>query len=270
MVDKAVQSRRFFCGLAAAALLLCCQTSTAQARADCAAPVSIAWELADSYPHDPNAFTQGLVWQDGRLFESTGLRGQSQLRELQLETGEAIRARKLADDIFAEGLAWHDGKLYQLSWQAGRAWVSDPDTLAVQQEFRYSGEGWGLASDGMQLWMSDGSAYLRRIKPEDFSELGRLRVYLGKKELPRLNELEWIEGAIWANVWTTNQVVKIEPKTGCVLGFLQLRLLKQHDQMGLRRHDVLNGIAWLPKRQELLVTGKWWRRIYALKLDVSK
>lgn len=232
----------------------------------CLAPPSLDWRVVGIFLHDPTSFTQGLVWHDGRLFESSGIKGQSRVSELDSQSGQLRQQRRLPAEIFAEGLTWHGDKLWQLSWKSGISWRRNPDTLIAETEFRYVGEGWGLTSDGQHLWMSDGSATLQIREPTQFQLASKRIVRWGERPLRNLNELEWIDDQLWANIWRTTKVVRIDPASGCVTGYLELARLKARDRVGKGRHDVLNGIAWDAAQRQLLVTGKWWNRVYRLEV----
>ncbi len=219
--------------------------------------------MVREYPHDPSAFTQGLVYADGHLYESTGLEGASELRQVDLETGKIIRRRALGSDEFGEGLTDWDGRLLQLTWTGMRGFIYERTSLAVSGTFRYAGEGWGLTHDGRRLILSDGTAVLRFLDPETFREIGRLPVHDEGRAVPRLNELEYVRGEVYANVWQSDRVARISPETGAVLGWIDLAGLLSAADL---RHpvDVLNGIAYDPGRERLFVTGKWWPKLFEI------
>lgn len=246
--------------LAAASVLLA--TATAGAGDP---PPQYRLEVVASYPHDAGAFTQGLVWAGGGFFESVGRYGKSALRRVDLKTGAVRAQRRLADHYFAEGLAQIDGRLIQLTWKAGRGFIYDADSLAPTGRFEYPGEGWGLAYDGERLIMSDGSEQLRFLDPETLRETGRLTVTLAGRPLPRLNELEIVRGEIWANVWPTDAIARIDPDTGTVTGIVQGRSLR--DLLpDSAKPDVLNGIAYDKDGDRIFITGKWWPRLFEVHL----
>ncbi len=218
-----------------------------------------------SYPHDPSAFTQGLVFADGRLFESTGGYGESSVRIVHLASGRVLRQRSLPDNRFGEGLAMAGNHLYQLTWKAGIGMVRDPATLNTVAEFRYSGEGWGLAANGGELVMSDGSAELRFMNAEDFRERRRIQVRDGDKPITGLNELEYVEGDLYANVWPTDQIVILNPANGQVRGWLDLSDILPLVFRGSQT-DVLNGIAYDAASGRLFVTGKRWPRLFEIEV----
>ena len=224
----------------------------------------IAYRIAAEYPHDAAAFTQGLVFAGGALYESTGLRGRSSLRKVDLLTGRVVRQRRLSDRLFAEGLALVGDELYQLTWTSGRAFVLRLEDFSLVREHRYAGEGWGLAYDGKRLVMSDGSATLRFRDPKSFRVLREVVVRDGARAVDALNELEFVEGALFANVWRSDRVARIDPESGAVTGWLDLSAIAAKER-GAGAVDVANGIAWDGSR--LFVTGKLWRSIYGLVLE---
>lgn len=223
------------------------------------------FRVVNSWPHDTGAFTQGLLFHNGSLYESTGLTGRSTLRRVNLETGDLVQRLDLAPDVFAEGLALYDGKLYQLTWRAHKGFVYDLATFRLEKEFAYYNEGWGLTSDSASLYMSDGTNVLRVLDPGNFTVRRTIPVFDGETTVPELNELEWIKGEIWANIWRTDRIVRIDPLTGTVLGYVDLAgLLEPGDtRPGI---DVLNGIAWDPKTDRIWVTGKLWPRLFEIRL----
>jgi glutamine cyclotransferase len=224
------------------------------------------YEVVRSYPHDVNAFTQGLFYRDGFLYESTGLLGKSTVRKVRLETGEVLLKSHFPADLFGEGITYWDDRLVALTWRSQVGFVLDLKTFAVAQRFSYPGEGWGLARNDREIIMSDGTAELRLLDPRTFREVRRLRVTAGGKPVDQLNELEWVEGEIFANVWQTDRIARIDPKTGHVVGWIDLRgLLPQPFRIpGVT--DVLNGIAYDAPTQRLFVTGKLWPRLFEIRL----
>jgi glutaminyl-peptide cyclotransferase len=220
-------------------------------------------QVVRSYPHDRAAFTQGLLLHDGLLYESTGLVGQSSLREVELETGRVIRKTDVPPPFFAEGLALVGDRLIQLTWQHGRAFIYDRRTFARQGEFSYRGEGWGLCHDGKQLVMSDGTANLTFRRPTDFGVVRVLRVLLDGQPLENLNELACVGGAIYANVWMRDEIVRIDAASGHVTQWIDAsNLLSPIERQGV---DVLNGIAHDPADQTFLITGKLWPRLFRVR-----
>jgi glutamine cyclotransferase len=226
---------------------------------------SAAFEVIASYPHDATAYTQGLVWQDGGFYESTGLYGHSTLRRVEFPSGKVLKSINLAPDLFAEGLALCKGNLVQLTWTAGRGFVYEPNDFKLVREFNYSGEGWGLAWDGTDLIMSNGSPLLTYLNPDTYEVVRRLKVTMNGQPVQDLNELEVIEGEIWSNVWMTDLIVRIDPASGNVTSYLDLRGLFP-EQQRRDRDDVLNGIAYDPAGKRIFVGGKRWPRLFEIKL----
>ena len=235
--------------------------------APAAGPASYAATVVRSLPHDPTAFTEGLFIQDGRLFESTGIEGQSGIREVDLATGAVHRRRALDSAYFGEGIAALRGTLYQLTWKSGKAFTYDLATFAPRPKtFAYTGEGWGMTTDGTSLVMSDGTARLRFIDPATFAVRRTVDVHDGPSPVSQLNELEWVKGALYANVWQSKQLVRIDPTTGAVTGWVDLSNLPEPaDRTG--KEDVLNGIAYDARADKLYVTGKYYTRLYEVRLE---
>lgn len=222
-------------------------------------------EIVRSWPHDPQAFTQGLVYQEGRLYESTGIYGESSLREVELETGRVLRKHDLDEQYFGEGLALLGGKLYQLTWRSHVGFIYDAATFQPLGQFSYTGEGWGLTTDGTSLILSDGTSTLRFLDPVTFAVQRTVTVTNAGHELSRLNELEYVHGEVYANVWTRDLIARINPATGLVTGWIDLTgLLAPEDQGG--DGNVLNGIAYDAANDRLLVTGKRWPRLFQIRL----
>jgi glutamine cyclotransferase len=220
--------------------------------------------VRERFPHDPTAFTQGLAFVDARIYESTGLRGRSTVRIGRLETGEELRRHALAAQYFGEGLTAVGERLVQVTWQSGAGFVYDRATLAPVDEFAYAGEGWGLAFDGQRLILSDGTARLRFFDPMHFAEIGEVTVRDAGRPVERLNELEFIDGEIFANVWLTDRIARIDPADGRVAAWIDLTGLRPPEAQG--GDEVLNGIAWDAAGRRLLVTGKRWPVIYSIRL----
>lgn len=218
------------------------------------------------HPHDELAFTQGLLLADGYLYESTGLVGRSSLREVDPRTGEVLRRRDVPSPHFAEGLELVGDELLQLTWQSGVLLRYDRATFEPTGETRYQGEGWGLCFDGESLWMSDGSATLFRRDPAGFDLLDSVDVTLEGKPLPRLNELECVNGKVYANVWLTDEIVRIDPTSGRVEALIDAAPLRE--QLGITGRDaVLNGIAYDEERDVFLVTGKLWPALFEVRFE---
>lgn len=222
------------------------------------------YKVVRSYPHDRGAFTQGLLYLDGVFYEGTGQLGQSSIRKVRVETGEVLQIRKTDEQYFGEGIVICDDRLIQLTWQHGLGFVYDRNTFEPKGTFKYSGEGWGLTHDGTRLIMSDGTPVLRFLDPKTLQQTGKLAVHDRGVPVDDLNELEYVKGEIFANVWQTQRVARISPKTGEVSGWIDLRgLLNPRDAVGV---DVLNGIAYDAKGDRLFVTGKWWPRVFEIEL----
>jgi len=223
------------------------------------------YKVIHDYPHDQGAFTQGLIYLDGHLYESTGLKGQSSLREEDLETGKILAFHDVPGQYFAEGLAPWGDKLIQLTWQSHIGFVYDRATFHLLRTFPYEGEGWGLTEDGKDLILSDGTATLRFIDPATFREVRRITVKDRGEPVKQLNELEYIHGEIYANIWYSNRIARISPKTGKVLGWIDLSgLLPESEHSS--RDAVLNGIAYDAQHDRLFVTGKLWPKIFEIKV----
>jgi glutamine cyclotransferase len=231
-------------------------------------PVS-GYRVVNAYPHDPDAFTQGLIFRDGFLFESTGRNGQSTIRKVQLETGKVVQQHRLDQAHFGEGLAERNGELVQLTWRSGVAFVYDLVTFMPRRTFTYSGEGWGLAFDGKAFILSDGTATLRFLDPGSFRELRRLVVTDGSRRIQDLNELEYVRGEIYANVWHTDRIARIAPESGRVIGWIDLKGLLP-PVYRLDPEAVLNGIAYDEARNRLFVTGKLWPRLFEIQVVARK
>lgn len=223
------------------------------------------YRVIHAYPHDAQAFTQGLVYVDGHLYESTGLKGQSTLREDDLETGRVLKEVTVPSQYFAEGLTNWGNTLIQLTWQAHIGFVYDRGSFRLLRTFHYPWEGWGLTQDGRHLILSDGSATLHFLNPETFAEIRSVRVTDHGKPVTELNELEYIHGEIYANVWMTDRIARISPDTGRVIGWIDLKGLLP--EIEVRSSDeVLNGIAYDAARHRLFVTGKLWPRLYEIQV----
>lgn len=227
------------------------------------------FEVVAEFPHDTGAYTQGLIWQDSTLYESTGRYGDSEVRRVDLKTGAVLASTKLSNDRFGEGLALLGGKLYQLTWESKVGYVYDAKSLARVDSFTYAGEGWGLATDGTSLIMSDGSDSLRFLAPETFATERVVKVRYQDSPLNKLNELEYIDGVLYANVYESDWVVKIDPRTGLVTELLDFAALWPRGQRPYGA-DVMNGIARAPAPGQLLLTGKLWPRLYSVRLKGSR
>ncbi|HEY3042965.1 MAG TPA: glutaminyl-peptide cyclotransferase [Vicinamibacterales bacterium] len=222
------------------------------------------YRVVRAYPHDPKAFTQGLQYVDGFLYEGTGLNGSSSIRKVKLETGEVVQRRDLARAYFGEGITVWKTDLIQLTWQSQVAFVYDKKTFAPRRTFKYKGEGWGLTNDGTNLIMSDGTDQLRVLDPGTYAERRRIKVTAVGTPLRNLNELEYMKGEILANVWTTDSIARVAPETGRVTGYIDLAgLLTAAEKASV---DVMNGIAYDEKNDRLFVTGKLWPKVFEIKI----
>ena len=223
------------------------------------------YTVVASYPHDPEAFTQGLEFKGTRLFETTGLEGRSTLRRVALESGTVKRKVALSDEHFGEGMTIFGRRLFWITWQTHKAFVYEPRTFRRTTNFTYPGEGWGLTHNGRALVMSDGSSELVFRDPKDFSVRRRITVKDSGEPIDRLNELEWVEGEVFANVWQTNRIARIDPSSGNVTGWIDISALQETEEAS-GDPDVPNGIAYIKAEKRLFVTGKFWRRIYEIEL----
>ncbi|HJV40663.1 glutaminyl-peptide cyclotransferase [Caulobacter sp.] len=229
------------------------------------APVG-GYTMVRSYPHDTTAFTEGLFYRDGFIFESTGLAGRSFIRKWNLETGFADQERMVDSRYFGEGIVDWKNRLYELTWTNQIGFIYDIDTFEKIGEFSYPGEGWALTRDETRLMMSDGTSFIRFLDPETLKETGRIEVTDDGVPVRNLNELEWVKGELLANVWQTTRIARIDVKTGKVLGWIELAgLLKEAGVTG-QRDDVLNGVAYDAAGDRLFVTGKLWPKLFEIKL----
>ncbi len=225
---------------------------------------TFGYTIVNTYPHDRDAFTQGLLYLDGFLYEGTGLNGRSSIRRVKLETGEILQKHDLPGQYFGEGIAVWKSDLFQLTYQSGVAFVYDRSTFAPRRSFTYVGEGWGLTGDQAGLIMSAGTEYLRFLDPATFAERRRLRVTAAGVPLKNLNELEVVKGEIFANIWQTDYLARIDPASGRVTGYVDLRgLLTPSEAASV---DVLNGIAYDGSRDRLFVTGKLWPKLFEIRI----
>ncbi|MBU2008839.1 MAG: glutaminyl-peptide cyclotransferase [Chloroflexi bacterium] len=223
------------------------------------------YEIINTYPHDQKAFTQGLVFSGGALYEGTGLYGASTLRRVDLETGEVLQIRKLPEQLFGEGITiWRD-RIIQLTWREGIGFVYDKNSFELLEQFTYSTEGWGITHDGNHLVMSDGTSTLYFLHPDNFKETGRIEVSDNFGPVTRLNELEYVRGEIYANVWLTNRIARLSPTTGKVIGWIEMDGLLGQEELR-EPVDVLNGIAYDAENDRLFVTGKLWPKVFEIKL----
>jgi glutamine cyclotransferase len=224
------------------------------------------FRVVNTYPHDPDAYTQGLIYLDGFLYESTGLNGRSTLRKVRLETGQVVQRRSVDAAYFAEGLTAWNGQLVQLTWKSNIAFVYDLLSFAPRRSFRYPGEGWGLTHDQRTFIVSDGTEVLRFLNPDTFRETRRILVRDGAVAVHQLNELEYVRDEVYANVWHTNRIARISPQSGHVLGWIDLQGLLPAVYR-LDSQAVLNGIAYDADNDRLFVTGKLWPWLFEIEVE---
>lgn len=226
------------------------------------------YQIVKTYPHDREAFTQGLEYRNGFLYEGTGLHGRSTLRKVKLETGVVLQKLSLPPQYFGEGISVVGDRIVQLTWQSEVGFVWGLHDFKLQNKFTYRGEGWGLTTDGKNLYFSDGTDQIRILDGKTLTEVRRIRVRENGRPLPELNELEWVEGEVFANVWQTDRIVKINPLDGRVTGSIDLSgILPPAERAGA---DVLNGIAYDAAGKRLFVTGKLWPKLFEIKLVKKK
>jgi glutaminyl-peptide cyclotransferase len=249
---------RFFTGLAFLLAALSLQAASART------PV-YGYKVVRVYPHDRNAFTQGLEYRGGFLYEGTGLNGQSTLRRVDLESGRVLQETHLDPRYFGEGITLFDQRIIELTWQSHLAFVYNRTSFQTISTFDYPGEGWGLTNDGRQIYMSDGTAEIRSWNPSTLQETRRITVHDGQAPVPMLNELEYVHGEIYANVWQTNRIVRINPADGRVTGWIDLTGLLSPAETA-EGADVLNGIAYDSLGDRLFVTGKLWPKLFEIRL----
>jgi glutaminyl-peptide cyclotransferase len=224
------------------------------------------YTVVRSFPHDTGAYTEGLFYQDGFLYESTGELGQSSVRKVDLDSGETVQRHNLPAQYFGEGIVSWGGRLIQLTWKSGTGFVYAQDSFQLQTTFTYPGEGWALTRDDHHIYMSDGSSVLRVLDPQSLQATGSIMVTADGKPVSNLNELEWVDGEIYANVWLTNRIARIDPRTGHVLGWIDLDGLLDTSQLPEPGNDVLNGIAYDARHRRLFVTGKHWPKLFEITL----
>ncbi|MFC1976511.1 glutaminyl-peptide cyclotransferase [Chloroflexota bacterium] len=234
-----------------------------------ATPARYTYRIVNTYPHDRNAWTQGLILIDGTMYEGTGLYGRSTLRRVNLETGEVLQNHAVSLQFFGEGITIFDDKIIQLTWKANTGFIYDKDSFAVEQVFSYPTEGWGITHDGERLIMSDGTSTLYFWNPETLAEIGRVQVYDNNGPVVKLNELEYINGEVYANIWQTNLIARIDPETGQVLGWIRLDGLLNAEDLN-QPVGVLNGIAYDAENDRLFITGKLWPKLFEIELILQE
>ena len=224
-----------------------------------------SYQVLNTYPHDQSAFTEGLVFEDVVLYEGTGLYECSNLRRVELETGKVLQIRELPNQYFGEGITIYKNKIIQLTWKSNLGFVYDKYNFKLLQEFNYPNEGWGITYDGKYLLMSDGTSTLHFLDPETFEEISQIEVYENDIPVTKINELEYVQGEIFANIWLTERIARINPLTGQVTGWIDLKgILSPEDSS--EKVDVLNGIAYDAENDRLLVTGKFWPKLFEIEL----
>ncbi|MBS0581989.1 MAG: glutaminyl-peptide cyclotransferase [Proteobacteria bacterium] len=234
-----------------------------------AAPADIpvySYEVVNVYPHDRGAFTEGLFFRDGYLYESTGMNGASSIRKVELKSGRVVQQHDLSDAVFGEGIVDWKNELVSVTWKTQEGYVFDLATFAFKRKFNYPGEGWGMTHDDKNLLLSDGSATIRALDPQTLRQTGAIHVTAQGRPLDQLNELEWVKGQIYANIWQTSRIARIDPKTGRVTAWIDLSGLLSHADRAFERVDVLNGIAYDAKQDRLFVTGKYWPNVFEIRL----
>jgi glutamine cyclotransferase len=253
--------------VAALAPLLSAQFAWAQSSGQNgrARPPEYTFKVIRTFPHDSNAFTQGLAYRDGFLYEGTGLQGHSSLRKVRLETGDVVQRVDLGPEFFGEGITLLKNEVVQLTWQSQTGFVYSLNDFHLLRRFYYSGEGWGLTTDGREIFMSDGTPEIRVLDPDTFAEKRRFTVHDGNTRVQELNELEFVDGEIFANVWQTDRIARISPRNGEVVGWIDLKDLLS-PVYRLQSGAVLNGIAYDSDRKRLFVTGKLWPNIFEIQL----
>lgn len=229
------------------------------------APLKHGYEIVNAYPHDTGAFTQGLIFADGKLYEGTGQEGRSSLREVELQSGRVLKKVDVPEPFFAEGITLLNGKIYQLTWQHQIGFIYNAQTLEKTGQFNYTGEGWGITNDGHSLIISDGSNRLRFLDPDSFRVTKTIAVTDGRSPVNELNELEYVNGEIYANIWHDQRIVTIDPQNGRVTGWIDLTGLLQPGAV-TDEEAVLNGIAYDQAGNRLFVTGKLWPQLFEIKL----
>lgn len=243
-------------------LLACCTSHLSQAQEQVA---RYGYNILNTYPHNITSFTQGLVYHEGFLFEGTGKNGQSNLSKINLEDGEVLMSKNMSQRYFGEGIEIVEDKIYQLTWQSHLVFVHDKETFEAVESHYNATEGWGLAYDGSHLILSDGTATLQFMDPETFAPVRKVEVQLDGNAINQLNELEYINGEVWANVWQTDFILRIDPESGEVNSIVDLTGLSAQTQLG-SSEAVLNGIAWDAGTERLFVTGKHWAHLFEIEL----
>jgi glutaminyl-peptide cyclotransferase len=255
-------ARRVYVGLILILFLAGCESKSLPAHAQVQMQgVTVVKE----HPHDVDAFTQGLVVHDGKFYEGTGQYRKSTLRKVQINNGKVLAQVSLDQIYFGEGITILNGKIYQLTWKNNRCFVYDLQSMRFEKSMIYTYEGWGLTNDGKELIVSDGTANIRFVDPESFQEKRRIQVVDVKKPVQKINELEWVDGEIWANIWYEDVIARIAPDSGKVIGWVDMR--KVYPMSGRERESVMNGIAYEPSTKRLFITGKNWPKVFEVQLN---
>ncbi|WP_455277742.1 glutaminyl-peptide cyclotransferase [[Eubacterium] cellulosolvens] len=220
--------------------------------------------IVNAYPHDQNAYTQGLVFDNGYLYEGTGLYGNSTLRKVDLDTGRIIKIRELPDEIFGEGITVYDNRIIQLTWRSNIGYIYDKESFKLLEVFNYSIDGWGITHNGSNIIISNGTSTLHIFDPKTFKKIGEIEVFDDKGPVSNINELEYVKGEIYANIWKTERIARIDPETGQVLGWIELEGLMP--DFPRNSEAVFNGIAYDAEQDRLFVTGKLFPKIFEIEL----
>lgn len=229
------------------------------------APETYAWQVVKTFPHDPKAYTQGLVFLDGYIYEGTGQYGESTLRKTEIASGKILSTLSIDNQLFGEGITIYKDKIYQITWRSRKGFIYDLKTFTLESTFTYNSEGWGITTAGDKLIMSDGSNKLYHIAPSTFNMIKEVEVYDHRGEVSQLNELEYVDGLVWANIWMSDRIVAIDPETGAVKGEMNMKnLLSAADKARNDRDDVLNGIAYNPEKGTFYLTGKRWPKMFEI------
>jgi glutaminyl-peptide cyclotransferase len=231
-----------------------------------AAPPEYRVQVVRSFPHDRHAFTQGLEYHDGKLYEGTGIEGRSSVRIEDLDSGKVLSQTDIPKPLFGEGITVLGGSIFEITWLSHDGFIYRKSDLRRTGEFHYPGEGWGLANDGKHIYFSDGTPVIRVLAPRTLAETRRITVHDGAAGIKMLNELEWIRGEIWANIWQTNRIARISPADGAVLGWIDAAGLLQPEDTAGQIVDVLNGIAYDAAHHRIFLTGKLWPKVFEIKL----
>lgn len=236
------------------------------------APVKYTYKVLKTYPHASTAYTQGLIYHDNHMYEGTGQYGESAIRKIDIKTGKVLSVLSIDPRLFGEGITIYRDKIYQITWRSRQGFVYDLKTFTLESTFEYNSEGWGLTTAGDHLIMSDGSNKLYHVDPTNFNILKEVEVYDHNGEVTQLNELEYVDGLVWANVWLTDRIVIIDPETGVVKGELDMTgLLSPADKAKTDdKDDVLNGIAWNPEKKTFYVTGKRWPKMFEISVSIPQ